>query len=409
MKIKKSTIFSFFIFIILNLLLFQPFIQEKIYFIKYLDELVAGMAFLYLIFSLKNNAITKSEAKILISLCLLLLIGTLGTVINRYQTQFNAIFIDVFNLSKFIIAILGLNRFFKIKNVANILNLQLNAQKIIIIITFIFMIINFLIGLEGMTYEIRYGIRAFQFIYGHAGALNVITTFQVCFLLYEMIKNKQKKHNYIYFFLCELILISTLRTRAFVFAVLAFIVYFYFVKKGNLSRKKFLYIIISIVAIFFIASSQLNKYFNDENRTPRNDLLNGSLVLMKDYFPIGTGFATYGSYAASKYYSPIYYTFGFQKYYGMSKSDNQFLTDNFWPMILGEFGILGFLIYIYMLYLCFKYLSRYCTNEEKKAILILIFITMIFNSTVSSAFVHYTSITYAFILTYLINVKQNKE
>ena len=62
-----------------------------------------------------------------------------------------------------------------------------------------------------------------------------------------------------------------------------------------------------------------------------------------------------------------------------------------------------------MLYLCFKYLSRYCTNEEKKAILILIFITMIFNSTVSSAFVHYTSITYAFILTYLINVKQNKE
>lgn len=260
-----------------------------------------------------------------------------------------------------------------------------------------------------MTYEMRYGIRAFQFIYGHAGALNVITTFQVCFLLYTMIKNNQKKYNHIYFFFCELILISTLRTRAFAFAVLAFIIYFYFTKKDDLNKKKFLYIILGIAIIFLIASSQIDKYFNDQNRTPRNDLLNGSIILMKEHFPIGTGFATYGSYAAAKYYSPIYYTFGFQKYFGMSKSDTQFLTDNFWPMILGEFGLLGAFIYIYMLYLCFKYLSNYCDKNEKKSVLFLIFATMIFNSTVSSAFVHYTSITYALILTCLINCKCTDE
>lgn len=115
MTIRKSTVFSFFIFATLNLLVFQSFIQEKVYFVKYLDEIVAGMSCLYLIFSLKNYRIKKIEIKILLLLALLLLIGTLGTVINRYQIQFNAIFTDVFNLSKFVISILGLNRFFKIK------------------------------------------------------------------------------------------------------------------------------------------------------------------------------------------------------------------------------------------------------------------------------------------------------
>ena len=74
-------------------------------------------------------------------------------------------------------------------------------------------------------------------------------------------------------------------------------------------------VIIGSLVVFVIAFNQINKYFFPENRTPRSDLLNGSIILMEEHFPLGTGFATYGSYTASEYYSVFYYRFNFKKYY----------------------------------------------------------------------------------------------
>lgn len=406
--IKKSNIESLFIFLIVNCLIFQSYIQETVFIFKYFDEIITILSFVYLIFTLKNYKIKKFELDIFLGIIVLIFIGFIGTMIYQYQSKFSAIFTDIFNLFKFFVCILGLNRFFKNKNV-NFLKIQLKFQKPIIILTFIFMLVNFFVGIDEMTYEIRYGLRAFQFIYGHAGALNVITTFQICFILYDLIKNKNSKKNILYFLLCEIILISTLRSRAFVFAAVAFILYFYFVRENSVRKNSKVYIILGLIVVLLITKAQIDTYFNSQNRTPRSDLLNGSIVLMKECFPIGSGFATYGSYAASKYYSQLYYRFGFNNYFGMSDSDSQFLTDNFWPIIVGEFGVIGIFIYVYILYKLFKFLWNFCNKNEKKAIFFLILFTMLFNSTVSSAFVHYTAITYSMILTYLINDKEGEK
>ena len=401
--ISKKRMKNLFAFIIINILIFQSFIQEKIVLFKYFDEIVACFSLLYFVFTLKNLKIKKIELSIILGIVILISIGIIGTIKYQYQLQFQAIFTDIFNIVKFFVTLLGLNQYFKNNNI-EILKSEINFQKPIIIITFMFMILNTLIGINGMTYEVRYGIRAFQFIYGHAGTLNVITIFQICFILFDLIRNKNNK-NLLYFILCELILISTLRSRAFVFVALSLIIYYSFIRsKKNIK----IYFILGIIIAILISKTQIETYFNNDNRTPRSDLLNGSIQLMKECFPIGTGFATYGSYAASKYYSVLYYRFGFNNYFGMSDLDSQFLTDNFWPIIIGEFGFLGFIVYLIILYNIFKYLWYECNSDEKKAIFLSIFAIMCFNSTGSSSFVHYTAITYAMILTYLINYKKKE-
>ena len=48
---------------------------------------------------------------------------------------------------------------------------------------------------------------------------------------------------------------------------------------------------------------------------------------------------------AVSYYSQLYYTYGFNKQWGMSKDNALFLMDSYYPMIIGETGYLGICIF----------------------------------------------------------------
>ena len=200
-----------------------------------------------------------------------------------------------------------------------------------------------------------------------------------------------------------IILISTLRTRAFVVVGLIILLLYLFYFKGNKKINKFLLTI--IILTFFISYSQVEKYFIASDRSPRSDLLKGGTQLMVESFPTGTGFATFGSFAASKYYSNLYYRFGFHNNYGMNPNDTQFLTDNFWPIVFAEYGFFGIVLYIILISILFKIVLKYSDSKFKRVVSLLIILTMLFNSTVSSAFVHYTAVTYMFILAIFLNYK----
>ncbi|MFR5371868.1 MAG: hypothetical protein ACLTGK_08800, partial [Eubacterium sp.] len=60
-----------------------------------------------------------------------------------------------------------------------------------------------------------------------------------------------------------------------------------------------------------------------------------------NYFPFGSGFATYGSAEAAKNYSPLYTQYHFDKHWGMSRDFGPFLNDTHWASVLGQFGWIG--------------------------------------------------------------------
>ena len=67
--------------------------------------------------------------------------------------------------------------------------------------------------------------------------------------------------------------------------------------------------------------------------------------ILGDYFPLGSGFGTFGSYLSGEYYSNIYALYGIDRVWGMSKNFYSFISDVFWPYIYGQFGLFGLLIY----------------------------------------------------------------
>ena len=198
---------------------------------------------------------------------------------------------------------------------------------------------------------------------------------------------------------------ATLRSRAWVSSALIIIfIYLFYFRKKDVKNYKSLIIISAVLGLLF-AYSQFDTYFISSKRTPRSDLLKYSIVLGKESFPIGTGFAPYGSNPASKYYSVLYNRFHFYNYFGMSKDDALFLNDNFWPIVIAELGFIGVFFYILLIINIFKFLLNKSDTKYKKIISLLIFINLVFSSTVSASFVHYSAVCYMAVVAYVISSK----
>ena len=78
---------------------------------------------------------------------------------------------------------------------------------------------------------------------------------------------------------------------------------------------------------------------------PRTVFYRTSIDLARKQFPLGVGFGRFGGDVAARYYSPVYREYGFQRMHGLWP-EGRFLTDTFWPMILGELGVIGLGFYL---------------------------------------------------------------
>lgn len=89
----------------------------------------------------------------------------------------------------------------------------------------------------------------------------------------------------------------------------------------------------------------------DHFQEARNALYITSFKIAEDCFPLGVGLGRYGSWMSRVYYSPVYDKYGLSKVHGLSRAVRSFINDTFWPMILGETGILGLFFYLWIIIL----------------------------------------------------------
>lgn len=75
---------------------------------------------------------------------------------------------------------------------------------------------------------------------------------------------------------------------------------------------------------------------------PRNALYIGSLAVARDHLPLGAGLGRFGSHMSRESYSPVYQAYGLELVSGLREADPVAVTDTFWPMVLGETGVIGF-------------------------------------------------------------------
>ena len=76
---------------------------------------------------------------------------------------------------------------------------------------------------------------------------------------------------------------------------------------------------------------------------PRNALYVGSAAIARDHVPLGAGVGRFGSHMSRESYSPEYARYGLEQVNGLRADAPIAVTDTFWPMILGETGVIGLL------------------------------------------------------------------
>lgn len=265
--------------------------------------------------------------------------------------------------------------------------------KILVLPGFILAIINLFFDI-GMHTEYVYGLRAFHYIFLRVGNLNgVCAEILMIFTINLFYISRHKKRQQILFIVMTwLLMISTLRSRAFVYAVLYLVGYWYFVK-GKRIHVRIRYLMPVIVIGLWICLPKIQYYFLESTRTARAVLLRYGIKTAVTYFPLGAGFGSFGTYAAKFYRSPLYDQYGFSGYYGLSEDNGAFLTDNYWPAICAELGFIGAIIMMILIISIFAIIIRSTSRNAISRFAALFGVCRLcIESFVSSSFFHTSSV-----------------
>lgn len=72
----------------------------------------------------------------------------------------------------------------------------------------------------------------------------------------------------------------------------------------------------------------------------------GMQIMFHDYIPFGSGLGSFGTAAAAKEYSPLYYQYHLDEIWGLDPSNPMFLADAFYPT-MAEYGIVGLFFFLW--------------------------------------------------------------
>ncbi len=135
--------------------------------------------------------------------------------------------------------------------------------------------------------------------------------------------------------------------------------------------------------VLLVAYQKIDAYFigggdfleeNEEiqNSIARAALYFNSVNILEDYFPFGSGFASYATYASGVYYSDIYARYGMDGIFGLTKGSATFVADAYYPS-LAQFGVAGVILFFaFWTYLGLKGLTHYQLAHKETLMVLMI-------------------------------------
>lgn len=221
-------------------------------------------------------------------------------------------------------------------------------------------------------------------VMGHSTyfAAGVIAT-SICFLYTGDFSLKDK------LLFLGMLSIGLISTRSKFYGLYAFsvflILYFSKIKHFTLNFKNIMIIIGVVAIVIIVAWQKIHFYFYqtitnevDKDMIARYVLYVTSPQIIIDYFPFGSGFATYGTFSSGVYYSHIYVDYGIDTVWGMSRDFYSYVADTFYPS-LAQFGICGIFLYItFWMYIVKKAINFNRQYKQNKLLIIVLFIVTYF-------------------------------
>ena len=357
------------VFSILYLVFFYDLLAEQL---GFFDEFLALIAIFYIVsislFSYKIR-LYKNEiivAQLLFFILILGFISNFTSFLKGNKTDIQAIVGDVITFYKAFVVYFALRitsyKFDSLKIVNNVSRVTKWLFYIVLVV------LLFDVILKIFPQPPRYGIHSFELFFEHPSRYSFVFAFTFIVLYYKYVKNDK-------FFLLFILFmgLTSLRVKYFGFTLISFFLLFYRDIISKISPKVFFsLIVVFFVALAFVFQEQLVMYFSLERIKmgwSRGIILVTSFDIANDFFPIGTGFGTYSCYFSGKYYSWVYEMYGIDHVWGISKFYWGFVSDQFWPMVLGQFGYFGLLAYAIVIYqyilLFLKHIKNPITRDNR--------------------------------------------
>jgi hypothetical protein len=317
------------------------------------DEILTIIYLLFICFMLFRNKGSIDEFYLY---CVSIIIIT--TVIGIASNHFSLFSIDVFS-----------------KNIDILLSMKL-LIKIFILCLFIIGTISQFVFNDMVLLDKRYGLYPFKFVYNFAGDLGFLIIALMIIIMFK--KDKLNFNDYIFILLGGLTIFETTKIQVMVFPIALFAMGLF--KKMKMKINMGTFFVVGVI-LFIAGYSQLQDYFFDPyHYSPRKIMLLDSLRLANRNFPIGTGFGSFGSEMAARYYSPLYYSLGYNNLHGLDGNANfSTLNDNYLAMLLAQLGWIGALLYYSIFFLIAKY--SFCLKKNRQR---LIAISTIITYTIAS-------------------------
>jgi hypothetical protein len=370
--VKKESMFYCILFI---LLLIAPLVTSYISAFSFADETITLIGAI-LVF---NNYLDKkhTERQSVLSLFLIIIaIGLVSTIIYKVSMVPIATIYDLLLFAKpFVLFLMFFDLPQGIKN--DILKILNGIAKITFLSIFVYYVVFKLFEFYLMSNMFPIMSNMAQVSWLRMVCLNIIAA-----------ANERKvTRRYIILFYISLFITGIGGFASALFASMTLFLYLY---RDNKERKlKFWQIIMLVGLSFFYAYSDLLEYvFNVY--APRALLLKYGFITAVNYFPLGSGFASYGSEMAKRYYSNLYYEYGFNNVWSMAPENNLAvskvgtLNDVYLGMIAGQFGWVGLFCYGGIIYSIYRILSRGQNNTYSKAVMISTLITILSSIMVSN-------------------------
>lgn len=185
---------------------------------------------------------------------------------------------------------------------------------------------------------------------GESAALGQIAL--CCAMIYYLFSKQTKRNRNIAILIMLLGLISG-KSKYFGECVV-FITLMMFVKsKINFTSVSTLLKVAALgCVVIFFTWTKFNAYyvegFQDDAQEMARPLTyeTGMKIMFKDYIPFGSGLGSFGTVAAAKEYSPLYYDYKLDMVWGLTPENPMFLADAFYPT-LAEFGIVGLFFFLW--------------------------------------------------------------
>jgi hypothetical protein len=232
------------------------------------------------------------------------------------------------------------------------------------------------LGIISIFYEkIFWTLLGHPIVYGIA-----VTLLSLCYLYCS----KFTKWDKIVFLVLLSLGILCGRSKFYGFFTMSFfiIVFFSNIKQFKLSLRNVLVLLSMVGVMVLVAWQKIMIYFYqavvgseaDKDLIARFALYYTMPDVLHDYFPFGSGFASYATFSSGEWYSGVYAKYGLDKVWGLSKSYHGFISDTYYPA-LAQFGVAGIILYIsFWIYILWQGYRFYLKTNDTLSFIIVILI-----------------------------------